>query len=220
MRSELNRQLVQPRGVTAPQPRSDAATKRVHQGPSNVFRGGPATVLVGGMALGFSVLYFLSDVTEVARGGFSTSQLWLTLVAEAAIPVFVVGLAVLQQPLLGRFGMWSAVAYAYSYLAFTGTVVYALVNGTPDYKTLSEDIGAVMLIHGAIMVTAGLGFGFAALRARLFPRWTCMTLMAGVVFVALAQNLPDGAQLFAAGVRDLGFAGMGAAALVMARSRR
>jgi hypothetical protein len=35
--------------------------------------------------------------------------------------------------------------------------------------------------------------------------------MAGVVLVAAAQGLPDGAQLVAAGVRDLGFAGMGAA---------
>ena len=155
-----------------------------------MYPGGRARVLFGGMALGFSVLYFISDVLEVAQGGFSASQLWLTLVAEAAVPVFVVGLAVLQQPSLGRFGMPSALAYAYSYLVFTGTVVYALANGTPDYQTLSEDLGAVMFIHGAIMVIAGLGFGFAALRARLLPRWTCVTLMAGVVFVALAQGCP------------------------------
>lgn len=35
--------------------------------------------------------------------------------------------------------------------------------------------------------------------------------MAGVVLVAVTQTMPEGVQLTAAGVRDLGFAGMGAA---------
>ncbi|MEO6606036.1 MAG: hypothetical protein ABIN55_10520 [Aeromicrobium sp.] len=174
------------------------------------FYGGPAK-LIGAMAVAFSALYFLSDVIEVLQGGFSTSQLWVTLVAEASIPIFVVGLAILQQPRLGRLGMLSALAYAYSYAAFTGTVVYALVNSTKDYQTLSDDLGAVMIVHGAVMVFAGLGFGYAVRRAGLLPTWTALALMAGVILVALAQGLPDGAQLFAAGVRALGFAGMGVA---------
>jgi hypothetical protein len=37
--------------------------------------------------------------------------------------------------------------------------------------------------------------------------------MAGVVLVALTQHMPDTVQLLAAGLRDLGFAGMGAAIL-------
>jgi hypothetical protein len=37
--------------------------------------------------------------------------------------------------------------------------------------------------------------------------------MTGVVLVALTQRMPEGVQLVAAGVRDLGFAGMGAAIL-------
>ena len=37
--------------------------------------------------------------------------------------------------------------------------------------------------------------------------------MAGVVLVAATQSAPEGVQLVAAGVRDLGFAGMGAALL-------
>jgi hypothetical protein len=43
--------------------------------------------------------------------------------------------------------------------------------------------------------------------------------MAGVVLVALAQNLPEGPQLLAAGIRDLGFAAMGAALLGAQQSR-
>lgn len=179
----------------------------------------PTALLVGGLALGLSLLYFLSDVVETAQGGFSVGQLWLTLVAEAGIPAFVLGLAALQRPLLGRLGTVSAIAYAYSYVVFTGTVVYALVNGTVDYQALNDDLGTVMLTHGAIMVFAGLGFGWATYRAGILPPWTAFALMAGVVLVAIAQGLPDGVQLLAAGVRDVGFAGMGAAVLRMAWHR-
>jgi hypothetical protein len=146
-------------------------------------------------------------------GSFSDGQLWLTLVAEAATPVFVVGLYLVQRPAIGRLGLVSAAAYAYAYVFFTGTVVYALVEGTADYDALSDDLGAAMTIHGAIMLLAGLGFGCAVIRARVLPAWTGAALMVGVVLVALTQGTAEGVQLIAAGIRDLGFAGMGAALL-------
>ena len=177
-------------------------------------RSAPTAVgLVGLAALVFSALYVLSDVLEAIQGGFSTGQLWLTLFAEAAIPGFVIGLYATQRPHIGRLGRVSAVAYAYSYVFFTGTVVYALIDHTSDYGTLSRDLGLSMTIHGAIMVLAGLGFGFAVIRAGVLPRWTAIAMMTGVVLVALSQNLPEAAQTLAAAVRALGFAGMGAALL-------
>jgi hypothetical protein len=173
----------------------------------------PTARLVGSTALACSTLYLLSDVIEALQGGFSEAQLWLTLVAEAAIPVFVIGLYLVQRPQIGRLGQISAVAYAYAYGFFTGTVVYALLDQTSDYDVLSHDLQPWMTLHGAIMVLAGLGFGLAVIRAAVLPRWTAIALMAGVVLVALSQNLPEGAQLLAAGLRDLGFAAMGAALL-------
>jgi hypothetical protein len=137
------------------------------------------------------------------------TQLWLTLIAEAAVPVFVVGLAVVQRPQIGRAGERSALAYAYSYVFFTGTVVYALVNHTKDYATLNDHLGFLMVVHGAVMLFAGVGFGYAVLRARLLPTWSAIALMVGVILVAAAQNLPEYAQLAAAGARALGLAGMG-----------
>jgi hypothetical protein len=169
--------------------------------------------LIGLAALVFSALYLLSDVIEAIQGGFSTGQLWLTLVAEAAIPIFVIGLSVMQLPQLGRLGRVSAVAYAYSYVFFTGTVVYALIDHTSDYGVLNHDLGWRMTLHGAIMVFAGLGFGSAVIRAGVLPRWTGIALMTGVVLVALSQNAPETAQTLAAAIRALGFAGMGAALL-------
>ena len=174
----------------------------------------PAAVsLVGLAALVFSALYVVSDVVEALQGGFSTGQLWLTLVAEAAIPVFVIGLYAAQRPQIGLVGRVSAVAYAYSYLFFTGTVVYAINKHTSNYGMLTDDLGWTMTLHGAIMVLAGLGFGSAVIRARVLPRWTGIALMTGVVLVGLSQNLPEAAQTFAAAIRALGFAGMGAALL-------
>lgn len=169
--------------------------------------------LIGLAALAFSALYLLSDFIEAIQGGFSAGQLWLTLVAEAAIPVFVIGLYMIQRPQIGRLGRLGAGGYAYAYIFFTGTVVYALTNRISDYETLSHDLRPWMLIHGAIMVLAGLGFGYAVIKARVLPRWTGITLMAGVVLVAFSQNLPEAAQVLSAGIRDLGFAGMGAALL-------
>jgi hypothetical protein len=173
--------------------------------------------VIGLGALAFSALYFLSDAIEMTQGGFSGAQLWLTLLAEAAVPIFIVGLAVVQRPRIGRLGEWSAFAYAYSYVFFTGSVVYALLNDIKDYATLSDRLGPLMVVHGAVMVIAGLAFGYAVLRARLLPAWTAVALMVGVILVAATQGLPAGVQLAAAGVRDLGFAGMGAALLRMPR---
>jgi hypothetical protein len=70
-----------------------------------------------------------------------------------------------------------------------------------------------MTVHGAVMVFAGLGFGYAVFAARVLPRWTGVALGSGVVLVALSQGAPEGVQLLAAGIRDLAFAGMGMALL-------
>jgi hypothetical protein len=173
--------------------------------------------LLGAAAVVFSALYFVSDVLEAVQDGFSTPQLWLTLVAEAAIPFLVVGLHLAQRPSIHRSAAIAAGAYAYAYVYFTGTVVYALVNGTPDYATLSEELGVGMTVHGAIMVAAGLWFGYASFRAGVLPRWAGVALAVGVVLVAAAQGAPEGVQLVGAGVRDLGVAGLGAGLLVGAR---
>ena len=168
---------------------------------------------VGAAALAFSVAYFLSDLIEALQGGFSTGQLVLTLIAEAAIPVFVLGLWLVQQPRVGRLAGYAAGAYALAYVFFTWTVAYALYHGVPDYDTLSDELGIWIFLGGAVMVIAGLAFGWATIRTGVLPRWAAVSLMAGVVLVAATQNAPDAVQLVAAAVRDLGFAGMGAALL-------
>ncbi len=173
---------------------------------------------VGVAALLFSALYLLSDVIELLQGGFSNPQLALTLVGEAAVPFFVLGLYRVQRPKIGRLGLVSALAYAYSYVFFTATVVYAVMYSMRDYAELTADLGPVMTVHGGIMVVAGLGFGSAVFRAGVLPAWAGIVLMVGVVAVALTQTAPESIQLVAAGIRAAGFGGMGLALLLAARA--
>jgi hypothetical protein len=169
------------------------------------------TTVIGLVAVVSSALYFVSDVIEVAQSGFSDGQLWLTLVAEAAVPFFVIGLWLLQRHRLGRIGAVSAIAYAYTFVFFTGTVVYALLNSTEDFDELGEALNPAMTIHGAVMVAAGIALGYATYKAATLPRWTGIALAVGVALVAL--GLPAAAGLIAIAIRDAAFAGMGVALL-------
>jgi hypothetical protein len=171
-------------------------------------------IVVGASALGFSALYFLSDLVEAAQGEFTRPQLWMTLIAEIAIPFFVFGLYWVRRDRFGPIGRFTAYAYAYAYIFFTYTVIYALVNETQDYDGLADDLAPWMLIHGAIMVFAGIGLGYSIIKSRPYPHWTGIALIIGVVLVAATQGTPVAIQLLAAGIRDLAFAGMGLALLL------
>jgi hypothetical protein len=170
-----------------------------------------SALLIGATAVVFSALYLVSDVIELLQGGFSTAQLVLTYVAEAAIPLFVLGLYALQRPRIGRLGLVAAIAYAYTFVFFTSTVVYALIDGTSDWNALTHRFGAWITVHSALMVVAGVLFGVSVVRARVLPRWTGAALILGMLLMTVATALPDAAQTAAAGVRDVAFAGMGAA---------
>jgi hypothetical protein len=174
---------------------------------------------VGLAAVLFSFVYFVSDLIELAQEGFSTPQLVLTYLGEAAIPLFVIGLYAAQRPAIGRLGLVGAVGYAYAFIFFTGTVTFALANHTPNWDALVDRMGPWVSIHGVLMVLAGLAFGWAVIRARVLPRWTGVTLMVGVVLVAASSGLPEAAQTAAAGVRDAAFVGMGASVLFTRGSR-
>jgi hypothetical protein len=174
-------------------------------------------MLAGLASLVFSVLYLISDVMELGQGGFSTPQLILTYAAEAAIPLFVLGLYAAQRPRIGWLGLAGAVLYAYTFVYFTSTVVYALVERTSDWQSLEQRLGVWLMVHSVLMVVAGVGFGAAVVRARVLPWWTGATLIAGMLLMTATVDLPAGAQTASAGVRDLAFAAMGAT--LLARNR-
>lgn len=169
--------------------------------------------LVGLSAVGFSATYIVSDLIELAQGGFSTVQLVLTYLAEATLPLVVLGLYAVQRPRIGWLGLLGALGYAYAYVAFTGTVLYSLVEQTSDWVALNEHLGGWFFWHGVVMVAAGSCFGLAVVRAGVFPRWTGYALIAGVCLVAATTGLPDPIRTLAAAVRATAFIGMGASLL-------
>jgi hypothetical protein len=169
--------------------------------------------VVGLGAVGSSAIYIASDLLELATGGFSTPQLVLTYLAEATLPLFVIGLAAAQMPRLGALGLVGAALYAYTYVYFTGTVTYSMVERVPDWAALAKRMGPWLTVHGVLMVVAGVLFGLAVVRAGVLPRWTGYLLMLGVCLVAAANWMPDVARVFAATVRASAFIGMGAALL-------
>lgn len=170
---------------------------------------GGAATLLGVVTVVFSALYLLSDVLELVHGGFYPLQLLLTYAAEAAIPVFVLGLHAVQRPRTGVLGLVGAVGYAYAYVYFTGTVLVALVDHSRDWDSLVGDLEPWVTVHGLLMVVAGSAFGVAVVRAGVLPRWSGQLLVVGVVLVAVATVLPDPLPTLCAGVRDLAFASMG-----------
>jgi hypothetical protein len=165
--------------------------------------------VVGCAVVVFTTVYLISDVIEAAQGNFTTVRLSLTYVGEAAIPFFTFGLYAVQRRGIGRLGLFGATAFAYSYVFFTGTVLYALVAKTPNYHELTRVFGAWMTVHGLIMVIGGLAFGLAVVRARELPRWTGACLMVGVVLVATASGLPTLMRTLAETIPATAFMGMG-----------
>ena len=176
--------------------------------------------LIGVAAVAFSALYLLSDVIELAQGGFSTAQLVSTYISEAAIPLFVIGIYAAQRPSIGRLGLLGAVGYAYTFVFFASTVVFALVQHTSDWSALKSQMGGWIAVHSLLMVVTGLVFGYAVVRAGVLPRWTGALLMFGMLSMVAAAALPDVVQTVAAGMRDIAFAGMGAALLGVGRRER
>ena len=176
--------------------------------------------VVGIAAIAFSALYLVSDLIELGQGGFSTLQLVLTYAAEAAIPLFVIGLYAAQRPQIGRLGLVGALAYAYTFVFFTSTVIYALIDHTHDWDALKARFGAWITIHSVVMVLAGLAFGSAVVRAHVLSRWSGITLIAGMALMAVTASLPDPIRTASAGVRDMAFAAMGASLLRSQRSTR
>lgn len=166
-------------------------------------------VSLGWVVLVASLLYFISDVIEAANGGFSDFQLWLTFLAEAAIPFFVVGLALVQRPRIGGIGVAGAAIYAWAFIFFAFTVLYAIFDSTPDFDTLNDELSPWMTIHGVVMVVGAVLFAWGSFKAGLFPTAAVLLFALGVVANAGTAGASDAVQLPVVAVRDLGFALMG-----------
>lgn len=169
-------------------------------------------LLVGAAAIVFSALYVLSDLMELAAGELFTAQLWVTYVAEAAIPFYLVGLNAVQQPQGGWMSLIGSVLYGVAFVGFSATVLYPLVIGDRDPDAVFEDFGAIYDAHSGLALLGGTLFGISVIRAEVFPRWTGVALLAGLLLTAVlvVAGAAEGVQTAGTATRSLAFAGMGA----------
>jgi hypothetical protein len=201
--------------VTDTQLPADASRRNGEAGGPNQLTRQPAAVdsdlaaLAGIAAVVFPLVYFASELMEVAQGNFSTARLALAYIGEAGISLVVIGLYAVQRPRIGRLGLYGALAYAYSFLFFTSTVVYALAAGSKTWTAVTHVFGAWLTLHGAIMVAGGIAFGLAVIKTAVLPRWTGACLIVGVVLVAAAGGMSNTVRALAAALPAAAFVGMG-----------
>jgi hypothetical protein len=170
-------------------------------------------LLVGAAAIFFPIIYLVSDLVETAQGDFTTLRLTMTYIGEVGFPLLVIGLAAVLHGRLPLWGLVGAVAYAYSFVFFASTVVWALVAHTPSWEVLGDDFGWWMTVHGAVMVLGGVAFGVGVARSGSLPAWTGWALAVGVVLVAAASGMGNLERTIAAAVPDAALVGMGIAVL-------
>jgi hypothetical protein len=165
-------------------------------------------------------VYLASKVVETLEGGeFSDLRLVLTYLGEAGLPFVLLGLWAVQRPAAGGAALLGSVLYAYAFVFFTGTVVYALAADAPDWPAVVDRFGPWLTVHGVVMVAGGLLFGLGVARAGVLPPWTGVTLAVGVVLVALTSPAPDAARALAAALPNVALVAMGWSVLRMPTAR-
>lgn len=167
--------------------------------------------LVGTAAIFFPLVYLLSDLIEVAQGEFTILGLTMTYVGEAGFPLFVIALCALFRTQIPWWGLMGGIAYAYSFIFFTSTVVWAIVAGTPNWEVLSTDFGWWMTVHGAVMVAGGMALGVGLARSPAIPTWIGCSLALGVVLVAATASAGNLERTLATAVPNIAFMAWGIA---------
>ena len=124
------------------------------------------------------------------------AQLVVTYLAEASIPFFVLGLNGLQQPQGGWASLAGALMYGFAFVGLSATVLYPIVTGVRDADVVFEAFGALYDLNAGLALVGGLVFGVSVLRARVFPPWTGVALVAGLLVTAglTVAGLPEEVQ--------------------------
>jgi hypothetical protein len=178
-------------------------------------KGPSRRVLAGLAAIVFPTLYVASDVMELLAGTLYTAQLWVTYLGEAGVPFFMLGLDAYQQPRAGLLGLCGAVAYGASFVGFSATVLYPLVTGVRDADQVFAAFGAIYTAHAVLALVGGIMFGVAVLRARVYPAWSGIAVIVGLLLslLLIQLELPEAIQTSGTALRSVGFVAMGVSCL-------
>jgi hypothetical protein len=170
---------------------------------------------VGTTAIAAPILHSFTDAMEWYQHGFSAIQLWLNYAAFLPMPWLLLGIYAVRAETLGVLALAGAILYGFAFTYFAHTTLYALATGAPNYEALWQQLGSIYTAHGALMVSGGLLFAGAGLRAKSLPAIAVWLFGAGL-FVNLVLALvpaPDILQTAGTAVRNAGLVGMGCSIL-------
>ncbi len=156
----------------------------------------------------------VTDAMEWLNGGFTAPQLWLNYLAFLPIPAVLLGLYCVQRPQISRVGLAGALLYGFAFIYFAHTTLTAIAGHVANYDQLWDQLGKVYTVHGVAMLVGGAAFGWATIRARIFPAWTGWLFLGGLALNLLVGLLPvpDLLQTLGTTIRNAGLVTMGVAA--------
>ncbi|SFP90460.1 hypothetical protein SAMN05660464_0084 [Geodermatophilus dictyosporus] len=174
-------------------------------------------VKVGGAAAALSgVLVVVQDVWSLAVGGLTEGRAESAVHATQVLLLVpgVVGLYLVQQHAMGRFGQVATLLALLGSTAFSGaalTEVTLLPELTAAGSPLAEDPGTVGVVVGLVAMATWIGglllFGVATWRAGVLPRPAAALFVVGLLAgLALGGLLPGVLAVYAAGLVWLGIA--------------
>lgn len=156
---------------------------------SNLLRWGGLAALVSGVASVMGDLLRLFVDVESAEAATTTSYalvFWMYLIGAVLLLIGLVCLYVSQSEEAGVLGLIGFL------ISFSGTVLLAgtlwfelfitpaLASEAP--RLAEAELGLVGFVLTFLLVVVGwFLFGLATLRARLYPRWSAMLLLVGVI---------------------------------------
>ena len=139
---------------------------------------GLAAILAGG-------IWILTEIMEIASGGFSPVQLSLTLIAFVILPFGVLGFHAALASKGGWMSLIGAVCFASAFILWSGVTLLDMVLKTNTEMDIIRggDIEKIIFWIGSVLTVVGfIVFSIAALRADVFPRWTGIILIFVAVF--------------------------------------
>lgn len=174
--------------------------------------------LIGVGALLTPAFHTLTDIIEWAQGGFSPLQLWLNYIAILPMPAVVAGLYLVQRPRIALIGLLGALLHGFSFVYFAHTTLVAITNDIETCTELRSHLGSLYAVHGAIMIGGGGLFGWATLRANIFPWWTSRIFLLGLAanLVVALWPVPELLHTLGTVLRNAGLIGMGWASIRLA----
>lgn len=156
-------------------------------------------------------LYIITDSIEIAQSAISSFQMIVTYICMAAIPFAVMGLYILDDKEGGALYLTGAVFISLSFIYFSGTASYALVEHINDYADVVKNLGFMYLLHGMILIIGGILFSVALLRAKIAHPIIAYGILAGSVVSLITGLFQLSEQFYIVGnyVRNVSFVFLG-----------